>query len=109
MNRLVAVGLLADAVRGKHVLTVTEGPARLAMALVEEVAEAMCPGDVERVVRAHGHEEIRFTNGGRLSFRSRRTGLRGYSADTLYMDGAFTASEALMAEVRPVAPEVIRP
>lgn len=90
MNRYAAAGINADAEQGKRIIVITALHSETRHALDEIAAQATTE---VRVRRANGDERIDYPNGGRVIIRSHRQhlGLRGVTADVLYLDGGVDA------------------
>jgi hypothetical protein len=82
MNRYAAQGITRDAEGGKHVIVITINQRETSAALDEL---ATCSAEAQ-VTRSRGHERIAYPTGGAVTICSYRQGLRGLSADVLYLD-----------------------
>lgn len=87
MNKFAALGLLEAAAQGKTVLVVehTQGAAREALREFEPIAEEASSW-VRRIRRANGGERIDMISGGRITFTSHRSSIRGMTADVVFID-----------------------
>ena len=100
VNRYVEAGLLADARDGRTVVVIQ--PRRrdahsTFMALAQEARDS-----ASAVLRANGRERIDFPSGGRVQFHTPGPGMRGVSADVVFIEGWNELSEAQRSEIAPV-------
>jgi hypothetical protein len=66
------------------------------MGLIENIPEL--DAKVAKVFTSHGSEGIELKNGNRLRFIARSAGSgRGFSAQSIYLDEAYTLTQAQMA------------
>lgn len=78
------------------------------LAAMHRIEGILADGDVwlsaSRSYRTHGGEEIRFENGSRVLFRARSSlAHRGYAADKLILDEAYTLTDKWLFSLMPMA------
>jgi hypothetical protein len=117
MNRFAAAGLVLDVLesvpRPRHVLVVGRQP-RTSLDEVRRFASEHVPDLIGKVRTANGSERITFTNGGRIEFVASTWGMRGRSADVVYLDSTDGLSDAVIESARAVIAtssvgEIVRP
>lgn len=98
MNRYAVSGVLADARAGKTVIVLSPD-----LTAASRLLERLDPlsKDASQIIRAAGRAEIRFVSGGRVRLLSRRSNVRGLTADVVVTDGVELSTDE-QHEVIPV-------
>ena len=85
MNKYAALGILLEAAEGKHIAVVVESHQASRFALYDfEIPK----GDGWKVRQANGKEEITSPAGGRITFHSVRSSVRGMRFDSVFLDAS---------------------
>lgn len=83
MNKYAALGLAGEANDGKLIIVISETVHHAQQAMRDFEGLLVEPAHVRR---ANGDEHVRYPSGGTIHFKSRRQGVRGYSADIVFID-----------------------
>lgn len=99
MNKYAAIGLIHEAMKGRSIAVITGIPAETNAALDEFSALLDDAREVRRISRTRDGGSIKFESAGRIEIRTETGGLRGITADVVYLDSGI-AHRVDYAEVR---------
>jgi len=96
VNRFAALGLLYEASKGKRILVIShdQRQARKDMNIFEPLLD-----HEDKLIRAHGNEQIQRSNGGRIWFRSVNARIQGMSADIAFIEDREELTEDIIIAV----------